>query len=92
MAENLTVEGICEKFGLGRTKMYQYVGHSFGEGIAREIRRIRMRNARRLLDETNLKISEVASKTGYSDYNYFTKIFKKEYGMTPRDYRKSGKS
>ena len=88
MAENLTVEGICEEFGLGRTKMYQYVGHSFGEGIAREIRKIRMREAKRLLDETDLKIARVASKTGYSDYNYFTKIFKKEYGVTPRDYRK----
>lgn len=89
LRENLTVAGICEEFGLGRTKMYQYVGHSFGEGMAREIRRIRMREARRLLDETDIKISEVAARSGYPDYNYFTKIFKKEYGMTPRDYRKA---
>lgn len=89
LKEEINVENICEAFGVGRTKLYQIAGHSFGEGIAREIRKVRIREAERLLRETDMKISEIAAETGYQDYNYFTKIFKKECGRTPREYRKA---
>lgn len=42
----------------------------------------------RLLTESELPISEISSFVGYSDNNYFIKVFRRHYGMTPGDYRK----
>jgi two-component system response regulator YesN len=48
---------------------------------------LKMNEARRLLEETTLKVYEVAEKLGYRDVNHFTKVFKKEVGVSPREYR-----
>ena len=49
------------------------------------IRRRRMARACELLRE-GFNVSETAYRTGYSDPNYFTKVFKKEFGCTPTEY------
>ncbi len=48
----------------------------------------RIQEALRLLNSTDLQIQEIATKIGMYDPNYFTKLFKKEIGCTPLDYRK----
>ena len=50
--------------------------------------RLRLENARRLLEDTNLKVCEIAQKCGYENALYFTQTFKKETGLTPSAYRK----
>ena len=52
---------------------------------------IRIRNAKNLLTTTTLTVNEVASKCGFSDMSYFSRVFKAEYGMTPNKLRKSEK-
>lgn len=86
--ERLSPDDICEEFGIHRTNLYELFNHGFGEGIAQHVRRIRIRRAEELLKKTELKISDISEAIGFSDYNYFTKIFKKVTGKTPRDYRK----
>ena len=49
---------------------------------------IRMNKARELLVDTSLSIAEVSERAGYSDYFYFSKLFKRIYGMTPAQFRK----
>ena len=53
------------------------------------IRRLRIRNACRLLTSSPGSITEISSQCGYSDSNYFTRAFKAETGMTPRQFRAS---
>ena len=48
----------------------------------------RMNKARDLLNTTDKKIIEIASDVGYKDIYYFTKVFKKEIGVSPSAYRK----
>lgn len=91
LREEITVEGICNEFNVRRTKLYKIADHNFGEGLAKTIRKSRMREAERLLKETDMKISAIAEAIGYQDYNYFTKVFKREIGITPREYRKKFK-
>ena len=43
------------------------------------------------LIRTSGSISNLAQETGFSDANYFTKVFKKKTGMTPREYRRRWK-
>ena len=53
--------------------------------------RLRMENACGLLEDTDLKIQEVAEKCGYEDPLYFTQVFKKNVGLTPSAYRRDNK-
>ena len=50
--------------------------------------RLRMENARSLLEATELKIQDIAQKCGYDNALYFTQAFRKETGLTPSAYRK----
>lgn len=48
----------------------------------------RIEEAKRLLKTTGLPVNVIADKVGYGNYSYFTKLFKKETGYTPQEYRK----
>ena len=48
----------------------------------------RMDNARKLLINTDKKIKDISNEVGYKDIYYFTKVFKKEIGVSPSEYRK----
>jgi AraC family transcriptional regulator len=52
---------------------------------------LRLERARRLLAETALPISEIASFVGYQSQSHFTKMFKSVTGVTPRAYREAAK-
>jgi two-component system, response regulator YesN len=58
-------------------------GSSFTDILAR----IRLKEARRLLSETTKPIKEIAMLTGYSNSNYFSRMFKESSGMSPREFR-----
>lgn len=79
---------ICDKFDISRTRLYQISTENFGMGITDYIRSLRIKKAVDLLETTRLSIKEIACLVGIDDYNYFSKVFKKETGFTPRDYRK----
>ena len=52
---------------------------------------IRINNACALLEHTDLKIKDIAEKCGYEDAFYFARVFKKNIGQTPSEYRKLNK-
>ena len=49
-----------------------------------------MANARAMLEETELKIREIAERCGYRDALYFTQAFRRETGMTPSAFPDKG--
>lgn len=49
---------------------------------------MRVEKAKELLTGSNLKIKEVCERLGYSNINYFIKVFKDATGVTPGDYRR----
>ncbi|WP_158630166.1 response regulator [Cohnella sp. AR92] len=59
-------------------------GLSLSEYIAQK----RIEEAKRMLVETNLKVSNIAEGLGYQHFSYFAKLFRKFTGLTPQDYRK----
>lgn len=58
-----------------------------GQTVTEYVTEKRMDAAARLLRSTNLQIQTVAQHCGISDVNYFSKLFKKKYGITPRQFR-----
>lgn len=46
-----------------------------------------MRTAQSLLGDTNIPVSIIATKVGYSNFSYFSQVFKKYTGLSPLEYR-----
>lgn len=89
-SENINALSICEEFKIGKTQLYEIASQSYGVGIAEHIRNLRIKKARTLLLEyPDLSIAEIASKCGFSDYNYFITVFKRLTGMSPKIYQKN---
>ena len=58
-----------------------------GRSVGKEITRQKIVLARKLLDETEKPVKEIASETGFCNIAYFVNTFRREIGMTPRRYR-----
>ncbi len=63
-------------------------GHSLSDYILTE----RMRAAQSLLADTNIQVSIIASKVGYTNFSYFSQVFKKHTGLSPLEYRMKKRS
>lgn len=86
--ENITFEDICEHFQISKSKLYHISKDLYHCSIATYIRILRINLAKKVLEQTNSYVQEVAFSCVYDDYNSFSKIFKRETGLTPREYGK----
>ena len=60
-----------------------------GENFTNFLKNIRMKEAKRLLDEGDKKVHEISAIVGYDNEKHFMKSFKLMYGVTPSEYRKN---
>ena len=88
LSEDLSIERLMNEFHVSRNKLYNSANEYLGMGIAEHIKALRIKEARRLLKETDLAVQEIADRVGFNDYNYFCRTFKKEVGMPAKQYRK----
>lgn len=89
LAEELTSEKICRALSLSRTGLYYLSRQTYGCGINEQITRLRIQKAMELLASTKLPNNEICRLTGFPDYNYFYRVFRRQTGLTPRQYRTS---
>jgi two-component system response regulator YesN len=87
MNENLSVKDISTCVFLSPAYMCTYFKQETGKTINQYITEYRIDKAKEFLAEKANRVSDVAGMVGYSDGNYFTKLFKKSLGMTPSEYR-----
>ena len=86
--EKLNARMISEYLGIGKTRLYEIAKESYGCGIAEHIRKERIEKAKALLlSDPALPVSEIAVLSGFSDYNNFITLFRKQTGFTPRQFR-----
>ncbi len=62
-----------------------------GENFIEYLTNIRLKKAKELLDTTEMSMKEIGIQIGYSDPNYFSRIFKKNFGITPTEYKEGMK-
>ena len=86
--EHITVDDILKKVPLARRALERRFKRLLGRSPAKEICRIRIQRARKLLTETNLPMQDIAEACGYTSYTYLGNVFKKETGISPGRYRK----
>jgi len=89
--ENYSRELTLDEVARAVNISYHYFSKLFKEETQQNfsdyITEVRMRHAKELLKNATLRIKDVAYQVGYQDPNYFTKIFKKVFGLTPSEYR-----
>lgn len=83
---DLSVGALCRQFNISRSSLYNIARTYFGKGIEQLTRELRIQKAKEILTDTNCAVSELAAMVGYNDYNYFIKVFKKEVGITPKQF------
>lgn len=79
---------VADAVGLNSAYLSYLFKQEMGIGFSNYLLECRMECAKGLLKNTNLKIKDVASESGFNDYHYFSKAFKKLNGYSPADYRK----
>lgn len=86
--ENLKLEDVAEQVYLAPTYLGVLFKKETGESFSSYLTIIRMEKAKELLHDIKYSIAEIANAVGYSDKRYFSKLFKEQVGVTPKEYRK----
>ena len=86
---HLNADEIAHKLATSRTQLHRKIKMLTGKSITQYINHIRIEKAKILLEENTLQINEIAIELGFESANYFTRIFKKETGVTPKTYIKN---
>lgn len=87
-SEPLTLEGISDMVGLSTAYFSALFKKTEGEGFAKYLINVRIEQAKLLLRETNLPVTEICRRVGYNDLKHFTHTFEKATEVKPSTYRK----
>lgn len=84
---NMTLDSIADLVHVHPVTLSRMFKQRTGINFVRYLTRKRLEHARQQLLNSNKKINEISEEVGYTDYAYFRSLFKKEYGMSPSQYR-----
>ncbi len=84
----LGIGEIARQLGLGQRALEAAFRSGAGMTPASTYRRIRLNEARRLLEQTRQGVAEIAGRCGYADATAMTRAFGKEFGLSPRALRR----
>lgn len=88
LSEDLSPENVADAVSFSPGYIARKFKEEAGTTLMGYITEQRIRVAKRLLKSTNMSIREISCYVGVGDWNYFTKVFKKNEGITPMAYRK----
>lgn len=88
LKEDLTIEKISKGINVSKSVLYRLFHSHFGKTLGSFLNSKRIEYARSLLLDTSMSIEEISEEAGFSSASYFSKVFKKEVGISPLKYRK----
>ncbi len=88
LMDKIQVEDLCAEFFISKNTLYKMFQQNYNMPVSEYIVYRRLNYSINLLKNTNLSITVISEHCGFSDSNYFTRIFKKKLGISPSDYRK----
>ena len=89
LGDHISNEELSDNANMSVSHLAKVFKEETGVTMTQYIALLRCKKAANLLKKTNLPIQEISSYVGYSDNNYFVKVFKKNYDMTPTEFRKA---
>ena len=84
---DLKIDNIADAMGMSRSVLYLKIKQQLGMTPIDFVRHVRIMRACELLKNTDESLSSVAFAVGFSDPKYFSKVFKRETGIVPTEYR-----
>ena len=84
--KNLSLNAAAEHIGVNSSYLSHVFKEDIGKGFVEYLNSIRIEKARMLIESGNVNLKSVVGKLGFSNYNYFFKVFKEFTGMTPLEY------
>ena len=85
----VTLDELSKSFFLSKPYLSKYIKEQTGLTFGENVKKIRMKKAKTLLKNGNMKVESIAEAVGYQNVEHFNRLFKKQYGMTPVQYRNS---
>ena len=86
--EGITVADVSKHINYSES----YFGYAFKKKykmtVSQYVRELQLAKSKDLLENTSFSVSSVASYVGFDDFNYFSALFKKHFGLSPKEYRK----
>jgi len=89
--EPVTVASLARRAKLSVNYFIEQFRKTYGQSVLEVLTDLRINRAKRYLLETGERMKDIAVKVGYSDEFYFSRKFKKEVGMTPSEFARTGK-
>jgi AraC-like DNA-binding protein len=87
MLETYNLDMFANDLFMSKSKLTKKIKLTTGLTPTEFIRNIKFNYAFRLFKETDLSIKEIAYSSGFNDPKYFTRCFKRTYGMSPKEYK-----
>lgn len=85
--DNLSLQDLAVLTGLSLSSFKRKFSKVFNSSPVKYINTRRLEKAQRLLETTDLRVSEICFDCGFNDHGYFTRLFVSKYGSSPSDYR-----
>lgn len=85
----VTIKDLCTNFLIGKTKLYEVFRDFSDVGIMEYYSRLKINEAKKLLKQKNLSVTQVSDMLSYSSLHNFSRAFKQHTGMSPTAYIKS---
>lgn len=86
--EDITLSRLALELKMNTAYLSSVFNHEVGMGFSEYINNLRLEYAKELMDLKKNKIKEVVELSGFNNYPYFFNLFKKKYGITPKEYLK----
>lgn len=87
LRDPLTLENVCELADASKATVERLFVKNLGVSVQAWIRSERMRQAVTLFSSTGARVNEVAAEVGFTDPLYFSRVFRKTYGRSPKEFR-----
>lgn len=91
-SSKLTLETIADRVSLSTSYLSKLFKEEMGQTVIEYLTSIRIKKAREFLMEEDLSLEEVASKAGFSDASYLSRVFKREEGVTPGQFKQGSRN
>ena len=89
MDPELSLSSVANAVSVSPNHLSTLFKSKIGVGFSEYLTEVRIRQAKRLLITSDLRVSEFGERVGYQNMEYFSMLFKKNTGQTPSQYRRS---
>lgn len=88
LSENVTLEDLCRELHYGKSRISAVFRKQYGDSVMRFSLRTRLSRAAKDLRETADSVADVSARYGFDSPQYFSRIFRRYFGVSPRDWRR----